>query len=185
VEKKKAYKFTNLVSANTLTSLNSTETTFTLTTPGKCNKDTTVIMLILSSSSSVWVWTHMPQAWAITTHALFGPTSQEALNTITIVTLHVIADTGATSIFVMKDINVANKHVASKPLTINFSDGRKVQSTHVCNIAISGLPTVLTGHIIPALAVASLVGIHLLCIAWCWVIFDNNKCDVEFDGNII
>ncbi len=70
-------------------------------------------------------------------------------------------------------------------MTINLLDGCKVQSTHIYNIAIPGLPTVLTGHIVLALELALLVGIHPLCKAGCLVIFDNNKCDVKFDGNII
>jgi hypothetical protein len=73
----------------------------------------------------------------------------------------------------------------SKPLTINLPDGRKVQLTQVCSIAIPGLPTVLTGHIVLALTLALLVGIHLLGKAGCQIIFDNDKCDVEFDGNVI
>jgi hypothetical protein len=92
---------------------------------------------------------------------------------------------GTTSIFIMEGINVANKQVASKQLTINLPDGRKVQWTHVCNIAIPGLPTDLTGHIVPDLALASLVGIRPLCKEGCRVIFDNDKCDVEFEGTII
>jgi hypothetical protein len=102
-----------------------------------------------------------------------------------IATLHAIADTGATSIFVMDGVDVANKQIASKPLTINLPDGRKVQSTQVCNIAIPGLPNILMGHIVLALALALLMGIRLLCKAGCRVIFDSDKCDVEFDGNIV
>ncbi len=85
----------------------------------------------------------------------------------------------------MEGIDVANKQVASKPLRINLPDGHKVQSTHVCNIAIPGLPTVLTEHIIPALAIALLVVIHSLCKVGCCVIFDNDKCEVEFDFKCI
>jgi hypothetical protein len=40
------------------------------------------------------------------------------------------------------------------------------------------------GHTVPDLALASLVGIRPLCKVGCQVIFDN-KCDVEFDGNVI
>ncbi len=87
--------------------------------------------------------------------------------------------------FVMEGVNVVNKQVASKLLMINLPDGRKVQSTYVCYTANPSLPTVLSGHIIPALAIASLVGIRLLCKVGCSVIFDNNKCDVEFNGNVI
>jgi hypothetical protein len=165
-----AYKFNNLVSTNSLTSLDPTETTFTLAT-GKCNKDTTTIMSNHSSLSSIRVRTHTPQSWAIAAHALFSPIIHKALNAITIVTLHAIADMGATSIFVLEGVDVANKQVASKPLTIHLLDGRKRQSTHVCNITIPGLPTVLMGHTVPALAVALLVGIRPLCKVGCQVLF--------------
>ncbi len=85
----------------------------------------------------------------------------------------------------MEGVDVENKHVASKLLTINLPDGCKVQLTHVCDIAIPGLSTVLMGHIVPDLALALLVGICPHCKAGCWVIFDNDKWDVEFDGTII
>ncbi len=47
------------------------------------------------------------------------------------------------------------------------------------------LPTVLTGHVVPHLAVASLIGIRPLCKAGCIVTFDNDKCDVSYNGKII
>ena len=75
--------------------------------------------------------------------------------------------------------------MASKPLTINLPDGRKVQSTHVCDINIPGLPTMLTGHVLPQLAVASLIGIRPLCNAGCLVTFDKDKCNVIFNGTVI
>jgi hypothetical protein len=179
-----AYKFNNLVSANTLASLDPTKTTFTLATSAS-NEDTTVITSSCSSLSSIRVRTHKPQAWAIAARALFGPTSHKALNAIKIETLHAIADTGATSIFVMDGIDVANKQVASKPLTVNLPYGRKVYLTHVCNITILGLPTVLTRHITLDLALALLVGIRPLCKVGFWVIFDKDKCDVKFEGTVI
>ncbi len=48
---------------------------------------------------------------------------------------------------------------------INLPDGKKVQSTHVCDINIPGLPTILTGHIVPSLTITSLIGIRPLCKA--------------------
>jgi hypothetical protein len=98
---------------------------------------------------------------------------------------HAIADTGATSIFIMDGVDVINKRVATSPLTINLPDGKKVKSSHVCDIAIPGLPTILLGHIVPSLTVASLIGIRPLCKAGCTVVFDDKKCDVVFDGNVI
>jgi hypothetical protein len=58
--------------------------------------------------------------------------------------IQAIADTGATSIFIMTGANVDNKHVTTLPLTINLPNGKQIQSTHVCNIIIPVLPTVLT-----------------------------------------
>ncbi len=89
-----------------------------------------------------------------------------------------MADTGATSIFVMDGVDVANRRVATKPLTVNLPDGRKVKLTHACNINIPGLPITLTGHIIPDLKTALLIGICSLCKVGCKVVFDNEKCDV-------
>jgi hypothetical protein len=55
----------------------------------------------------------------------------------------------------------------------------------VCDIQIPGLPTVLTGHIVPSLSIASLIVIKPLCKAGYKVIFDNKKCDVMFNGVVI
>ena len=81
------------------------------------------------------------------------------IQAVSIASTEAIADSGATSIFLRDNVNVANKRHASKPLVINLPDGRKVKSTHVCDIAIPGLPTMLTGRIVPDLKIASLIGI--------------------------
>ena len=106
-------------------------------------------------------------------------------NALTIGRDQAIADTGATSIFIMEGVDVANKRVTHTPLTINLPDGNKVKSSHVCDIEIPGLPTVLTGHIVPSLTVASLIGIRPLCKAGCKVLFDDKKCDVIYNGHVI
>jgi hypothetical protein len=111
---------------------------------------------------------------------LFEPTSHEALIAITIAATHAITDTSAMFIFIMDSIDVVNKWTASKPLTINLPDGLRVRSTHVCNIAIPGLSTVLTRHILPDLAITSLVGIQPLCKVGYREIFDNNTCNVKY-----
>jgi hypothetical protein len=116
---------------------------------------------------------------------LLGPTSHEALNALTIATLHAITDMGAMPIFIMDGVNIINKRRTSKPLTINLPNGKKVISAHVCDIAIPGLPIILTGHIVPDLALALLIGICPLCKAGCRVLFDNHKCEVEYKGNVI
>ncbi len=56
---------------------------------------------------------------------------------------------------------------------------------HICDIIIPGLPTILTGHIMPDMTTASLFGICILCKARCKVLFDNNKCQVIYNGKVI
>jgi hypothetical protein len=119
------------------------------------------------------------------TRTLFGALMPQYLNAITIATNQAIPDTGATSIFIMEGADVANKRIAVKPLTINLPAGNQIQSTHVCDIQILGLPTILMGHIVPSLSVASLIGIQPLCKAGCTVVFDDKKCDVMYNGMVI
>ena len=122
---------------------------------------------------------------AATARMLLGKPTPDQLNALTIASTHAIADTGATSIFVMDNADVVNKKVATRPLTINLPDGRRVMSMHTCDIVIPGLPIVIVGHVVPHLAVASLIGIRPLCKAGCTVTFDDNKCDVIYEGNVI
>ena len=100
-------------------------------------------------------------------------------------TTYAIADTGATSIFIMEGVPVKNKRVASHPLTINLPNGAKVRSTHECDVMYPGLPVKLTGHIVPGLTISSLIGIRVLCEAGCNVIFNKNYCHIIYNGVII
>ncbi len=61
---------------------------------------------------------------ASTARALFGHPMPQYLNALTIATNQAIADTGATSIFIMEGADVDNKCPAMLPLTINFPDGK-------------------------------------------------------------
>jgi hypothetical protein len=117
--------------------------------------------------------------------AMFGNPMPHYLNTLTIAENQVIADPGATSIFIMEGADMANKRVTTSPLTINFPNGKKIRSIHVHDIHIPGLPTVLVGHIVLSLTIASLIGIWPLCKAGCTVAFDNEKCNVIFNGEVI
>jgi hypothetical protein len=109
----------------------------------------------------------------------------EAQHALTIASLHAITDKGATSIFIMGGVDVVNKHRTSKPLTINLPEGKQVRSTHVWDIAIPGLPIISTGQIVPDVALALLIGICLLSKTGCCVIFNNHKCEVECNGNVV
>jgi hypothetical protein len=55
----------------------------------------------------------------------------------------------------------------------------------MCDIIIPGLPTILVGHIVPELSIASLFGIRVLTAAGCMVTFDIKKCIVKYNGKII
>ncbi len=85
----------------------------------------------------------------------------------------------------MDNVEVDNKCIGTKPLKINLPDGTTIRSTHVCDIQIPGLPQTLTGHIVPSLKIASLIGIRPLCKAGCKVVFDNKKCEVWYNGTVI
>ena len=85
----------------------------------------------------------------------------------------------------MDNANVDNKRIATKPLKINFPDGTTIWPTHICDIKIPGLPQILTGHIVPSLKIASLIGIRPLFKAGCKVLFDNEKCEVWYNGTVI
>jgi hypothetical protein len=97
----------------------------------------------------------------------------------------VIADTGATQIFVMEGTPALNKWPTTNPLRISLADSHAVTSTPERDIIIDGLPVTLTGHIIPDLKIASLFGIQVLTKAGCEVKFDRNKCIVHYNGSII
>jgi hypothetical protein len=104
---------------------------------------------------------------------------------MTIASNEAIADSGATQIFVMDGIPVHNKQETTCPLKVALADGRRVMSTHMCDIIIPGLPTKLVGHIVPELSITSLFGIRVLTAAGCTVKFDNEKCVVKYNGKII
>ncbi len=93
---------------------------------------------------------------------LFGSPMPQYLNATTIATTQAIANTGTTFIFRMEGEYVDSKHIAENPLTINLPAGKKVQATHICDINVPGMPTMLTGHIVSSLIVALLIGIRPL-----------------------
>jgi len=53
------------------------------------------------------------------------------------------------------------------------------------DIIIPGLPTMLVGHIVPELSIASLFGIRVLTAAGCTLKFDIEKCVVKYIGTFI
>jgi hypothetical protein len=118
-----------------------------------------------------------------TARHLYSTSTSQYLNAITITASQAIADTGATNIFIMEGTPVKIIQPATKQLTINLPDGSQVKSTHLCDIPIQGLPIVLTGHIVPILSIASLIGICVLYKVGYKVVF--NKADVIYNNKVI
>jgi hypothetical protein len=122
---------------------------------------------------------------AAAARTLLGAPSHIKVNKVAKNGSQAIVDTGATAIFVMEGTPVDNKRVATHPLTINLPDGTNIKSSHCCDIKIPGLPTVLTGHIVPGLSIASLIGVRVLCAAGCTVNFTNDHCDVIYNKKVL
>jgi hypothetical protein len=113
------------------------------------------------------------------------PTHALAAASVTLRTKDAMANSGATQIFVMENTPVINKRIMHAPLKVALADDREVFLTHECDVHIVGLPTVLTGHIIPDLSIALLFGIRVLTEAGCKVHFNKHKCTVWNDNKII
>ncbi len=89
-----------------------------------------------------------------------------------------IAESGTTQIFILEGTPVINEWKMTQPLKVALANGRQG------NIYIDGFPTVLMGHIIPNLSIASLFGIRALTDAGCKVTFDRERCTVQYNSNI-
>jgi hypothetical protein len=98
---------------------------------------------------------------------------------------HAIANTGATSFFIMEGTPMSNVRDSHNPLTITLPNGEKVQSAQICNISIPGLPVMLTGRIIAGLSMALFMGFCILCKAGCIVIFTDTTCEVVYNSKVI
>ena len=110
------------------------------------------------------------------------PTHALAMASVTLRTKDAIANSGGTQVFVIENKPIINKCIMCSPLKVALADGRKVFLTHECNVHIIGLPTILTGHIIPDLSIALLFGIRVLTEAGCEVHFNKHKCTVWYDN---
>ena len=86
----------------------------------------------------------------------FAPRQQSkcAYAAMTIASNEAIADLGAAQIFIMDGTPVHNKRKTTCPFKVALADGSRVMSTHMCDIIIPGLLTMLVGHIVPELSIA-------------------------------
>jgi hypothetical protein len=111
----------------------------------------------------------------------------EQVHTMMIKPTNAVADTGATSVFVMEGTPCKNLRLAENPITFSFPDGKKVTLMQICNITIPGLPFTLLGHIVPEMKMTSLLGTRILCKVQGRLqsIFDDKKCQVIFNNKVI
>ena len=86
-----------------------------------------------------------------------------------------IADAGATGHFLHPGAPAINIKRAKNPISISQPDGRKLVSTHECEIDNPNLPKAARkAHIIPGLAHTSLVSVKMLIDAGCFVTYRKN-----------
>lgn len=97
-----------------------------------------------------------------------------------------VGDSGATSHFVLPGTPVINVRKAVDPLVIYMPDGKKIQSTHTCELDVPNLPEAARqAHIVPGLAHTSLISIKILCDAGCRVVFEKAYCRVYYQHKIV
>jgi hypothetical protein len=98
---------------------------------------------------------------------------------------HVVANTDAFFVFIMDDTPTNNKWPATHPIQISLPDRRKVTSINICDTTIPKSPITLTGHIVPEMIIASLLGVRILCKAGCVIVFDDKTCCICYRGKLI
>ena len=86
-----------------------------------------------------------------------------------------IADSGATGHFLQPGAPAINIKRANNPISTSQPDGKKLVSTHECEIDNPNLPKAARkAHIVPGLAHTSLVLVKMLIDAGCFVTYGKN-----------
>ncbi len=94
-----------------------------------------------------------------------------------------ILDSGATSNFLTTNALVTNVQPADKPLVVQLPNGAQVQSTHTCLLNLPMLPAAAQqAHIVPGLALHSLVSVVTLTNPGCKVHFTKIGCTITHQG---
>ncbi len=97
-----------------------------------------------------------------------------------------ILNSGATSHFLTTNVPATNICAASVPLVARLPNGERVQLTHTCTLDLSELPAAArNAHIIPGLALHSLLSIVAMCNAGCTVTFTKIGCSIMYCGRTI
>ncbi len=137
--------------------------------------------------SSIWPWSGVRKIGMYGTvyNRLTSAGNAEHTNKLFISPSLTVADTSTTFFFLTKSAPYQNKCITTHPISLTLPNRKQFMSTHLCNVVIPGLCTVLTGHIVLDLTIASLFRICLLCKAGCTVIFHNDKCQIVYNNKVI
>ncbi len=97
-----------------------------------------------------------------------------------------ILQSGATSHFLTTNAPAANIIPATVPIIARLPNGEQVQSTHTCTLNLPALPSgARAAHIIPRLALHSLLLVVTMCNAECNVTFTKIGCTISYRGRTI
>jgi hypothetical protein len=97
-----------------------------------------------------------------------------------------IFDSGATSNSLTTGAPVTNVQLPNKPIVARLPNRDQVRSTHTCTLDLPKLPAAAClAHIIPRLALHSLVSVATLCNAGCEVLFTKIGCAITYCGRKI
>ena len=97
-----------------------------------------------------------------------------------------ILDSGATSHFLTTAAPESDITPTTTPIIARLPNGERVHSTHTCTLDLLSLPHIAhAAHIIPGLALHSLLSIVTLCNAGCIVNFTKIGCTISYHGHTI
>jgi hypothetical protein len=97
-----------------------------------------------------------------------------------------ILDLGATSHFLTTYAPATNILPTATPIIARLPNGDQVHSTHTCTLNIPSLPPgARAAHIIPGLALHSLLSIITMYNAGCIVTFSKMGCTIVYHGRTI
>jgi hypothetical protein len=94
-----------------------------------------------------------------------------------------ILDSGRTSNFLSAAAPCSDNHAAHVPLNVNMHNGTTIQSSHTCNLLLTGLPhQARQAHILPGLVHKSLISVRQLCDNKCSVTLTQDQVTVSRNG---
>lgn len=97
-----------------------------------------------------------------------------------------ILDSGAIGHILVAGAPAVNVVPEKNPINILLPNGKRIQSTHTCNLDIPWLLAHITeAHIGPGLSHSSLISTRKFCDAGCTIVFDEEECRVYRDNKLV